>query len=819
MKILSPYEVATRPEYLGIASPSAKATSYPVNASHKPELTFQDLLSMAASLQDLTVSDVAGIIAAAIAIVQVFNPVALPVILLGFLKSSTATLSAVTWSVLARELHSSYWPTILRTDTSATSDVYRPVVVISWLRTGAKILAAVAAVVTPLGLYQDVVPQSPESAQFHYIKDKSLFGEATPPRDANFRFSRTCGGWAPVACPNSYANITTTGNDTTWTVIGDWYDTHVPQYVIDSLQSGLSLMEPSVSSIFDIQSRYLTWSQLDQGGHMVPVDNNSARPVSLFRPISSLIAEGDIQLAEGLVIDLQEGGIGFRNHSAPPWQPYGSKWTEDLLFVQPETQCVDLNITIDYDVAEGYSNGEGGYQNLVLTDRVLCGRSTKFDYANISNLATGCGLVYGVPQRQTPGNPLLFEDPGSYWSIPLYSCTTGIKASIKTVSFKFNGTDDLSGLKVTNITPKAYHNDSSKPLWGVENTGLNLRDAFPLWGLVLPETASQLNLSTLRQEHLWLPGSGELGTFSTLPNGDNLPGMGFYKDVLAGTYDVPGGVHSFDYSGATNYALLKRWGQLSRTAGGTAQILNLVWTDLAANYVLGTRGLTTPSSGDTSIPEISVTFYGSRVRYHVVYGIPAFILLGLTAFVCIFTVGSILVQGSGPQRMRSFLSETSPGRIFTSLDSDSAVFAISPKPSARWIQEEGKRVITVKEQEDEQPTQQKDDAPSQQDRLSDETKYNLLAGAGISEISTQCIYRSESSLGDDVSLFQNEDVDQLTMTALMWNMGRPIRDRRNWMEAEKLPDRTWVGELDGFGNRDTVEILIVTVMFIDGDTG
>jgi hypothetical protein len=243
------------------------------------------------------------------------------------------------------------------------------VVVISWLRTGAKILAAVAAVVTPLGLYQDVVPQSPESAQFHYIKDKSLFGEATPPRDANFRFSRTCGGWAPVACPNSYANITTTGNDTTWTVIGDWYDTHVPQYVIDSLQSGLSLMEPSVSSIFDIQSRYLTWSQLDQGGHMVPVDNNSARPVSLFRPISSLIAEGDIQLAEGLVIDLQEGGIGFRNHSAPPWQPYGSKWTEDLLFVQPETQCVDLNITIDYDVAEGYSNGEGGYQNLVLTDR------------------------------------------------------------------------------------------------------------------------------------------------------------------------------------------------------------------------------------------------------------------------------------------------------------------------------------------------------------------------------------------------------------------------------------------------------------------
>ena len=64
----------------------------------------------------------------------------------------------------------------------------------------------------------------------------------------------------------------------------------------------------------------------------------------------------------------------------------------------------------------------------------------------------------------------MFNDPGSNWSIPLYSYAAGVKATIKTMSFRFNGTDDLSGLKVTEIVPKRYNDDASKPLWGVENS-------------------------------------------------------------------------------------------------------------------------------------------------------------------------------------------------------------------------------------------------------------------------------------------------------------------------------------------------------------
>lgn len=113
----------------------------------------------------------------------------------------------------------------------------------------------------------------------------------------------------------------------------------------------------------------------------------------------------------------------------------------------------------------------------------------------------------------------MFNDPGSNWSIPLYSCASGVKATIKTVSFKFNGSDDLSGLSVTKIQAKEYTENSSKPLWGVENSELPLRDARPLWGLVSSDAASKLGLSTLRKEHLWLPGTGDMGFLTTQAQG------------------------------------------------------------------------------------------------------------------------------------------------------------------------------------------------------------------------------------------------------------------------------------------------------------
>lgn len=72
---------------------------------------------MTVTLQDLSVSDVSGMVAVGIAAskfllividmckssrslsVQIFIPFALPIILLGFFKRSPTTLSASTWSI------------------------------------------------------------------------------------------------------------------------------------------------------------------------------------------------------------------------------------------------------------------------------------------------------------------------------------------------------------------------------------------------------------------------------------------------------------------------------------------------------------------------------------------------------------------------------------------------------------------------------------------------------------------------------------------------------------------------------------------------
>lgn len=271
-------------------------------------------------------------------------------------------------SVVGHALQSSWWPSILSTDSAATRGVPWKIVIITWSTTIIALIVSVASIVTPLGLYQTVIANdNPTPSEFHYIADKGVFHYGTPPRD-NLQFSRLCGWSDPKPCPNSFTNITFFGNET-----GDYYDVHnydssIPQYVMDVFQSGLKTMNKSVSSIFDIQPRYYSWSEINDYKTAMQPDNGSTHPVSSFRQLGSLLMENDYVLIEGLVVDMKKGGIGFRNHSAPPVRPYGSTWSEELLFIEPESHCVDLNLTLDFMLPKYTSQG-WQIHDLVLTDR------------------------------------------------------------------------------------------------------------------------------------------------------------------------------------------------------------------------------------------------------------------------------------------------------------------------------------------------------------------------------------------------------------------------------------------------------------------
>lgn len=295
-----------------------------------------------------------------------------------------------------------------------------------------------------------------------------------------------------------------------------------------------------------------------------------------------------------------------------------------------------------------------------------------------------------------------------------------VKASIKTVSLRFNNTDDLSGLTVMSIKDKMYPDEESKPLWAVENSNMPLKHGSPLWGLVTPEAASQLNLSTIQKDSLYLPGyTGVLS--GALTSHQNLPGADFAAQALGATYET-GQTSSLtgqvDYSGQANLALYRLWQEYARTATTSAKILNLIWTDLAANLVLGTRSLQAgatakhrrdeTSSAELKLPQ--VTTYARRVKYKYPYGIPAFLALALTILSALATAYFTIFGHAKPSTMRSLLQHTSAGRLLSSHNTHGAIstrtdhqgcgeseesFVDLSEPTKKWIKGHGKKEFTL----------------------------------------------------------------------------------------------------------------------------
>ena len=228
------------------------------------------------------------------------------------------------------------------------------------------VLVSVTAVVTPLGLYDAIVPTSAAALEsFSYTADLSPMGYGTPPR-SNLGFSRICGWELYMLCPG--ANFTAIYNQNhTQVYVPDGYNTSVPSTVMDTYNSGLRTMNKSVSSIGDIQWRtYSIEQEIPLPGGFF--NNGSEYLVGGYRQLTSLLLDGTVTLVEGLLVNTVTGGIGFRNHSVPPTSRYGSTWTEDILFVEPKTECVDTNLTLDFPVPSAPVQRQTISYDIVLTD-------------------------------------------------------------------------------------------------------------------------------------------------------------------------------------------------------------------------------------------------------------------------------------------------------------------------------------------------------------------------------------------------------------------------------------------------------------------
>lgn len=311
---------------------------------------------------------------------------------------------------------------------------------------------------------------------------------------------------------------------------------------------------------------------------------------------------------------------------------------------------------------------------LTATLGLLCAGAGNGDFANITNILVFCGLMHGAPQRLNSGSPLVF-DTGSQWSQKLYTCASAVKATVKTVSFNYNGTDGLlSNLAVTDVQDKTYSDEGSMPVWGVENTGNKylMQDLNLIWGLVSPTYENDVNVSTVQQPSLYLPGwinpgFATLGDAESLEGFENLPGSDFAVGALSTSYCVSelctGGI---DYSGNTNMAMWVRWQNLTQSADTASLIPNLIFTDTAASAIVGTKGVLGPgNTADQNVVPIFVTPFVMKIRYHYPFAIPALAAALMLVLITLLALGTACFSGASFARMRLRLQQVSPGRIYT----------------------------------------------------------------------------------------------------------------------------------------------------------
>ncbi|KAE8371417.1 hypothetical protein BDV26DRAFT_276114 [Aspergillus bertholletiae] len=741
---------------------------------------------------ELTVGQVSGIINFGVAIVGITLPLAIAYVLSWKLPEEN---NAVTWSVGTRVLQATTWPSIIGADSTASKRVSWLVFCLGWGITIGHVLVSIAGIITPLGLYDRIKPAAPTSVPFLYVPDRSPYGLGTPPRP-DAPFSRSCGwpGW--VVCPGSngtdaYFLVNKTIHDI---IPNDGtYSSRLPYNLTQIFSSATSGTNSTVSGPFDIQYRQLFPKSMKQ------VDNGEPYIVGSYRVMDSLILHDKIEAIEGLIVDSNRGGVGYRNHTVPANLPTGGRWTEDITWLQPLIECVNTNLSIRFTLNYTDYNGnkveshnvrlkdKGGFSSLPLkgpryniddmqADPDLRTRATQLaffhngmlmwalglaspnisaprnvtsdaeyplvlngsitgDQHNVyrpdsiqipgsnglfinsdfntsnnlwnfeptilacrgvvsqytldpldnSTVGIDCGLLQAAPRRLDGTDPRIY-DAGSEWEQDMYMCASAVQASIKTVEFTFNGSSTLAGLTVSSVKDKMYETQDAQPLWAIEVTGQPDTVTAPLWGLIGDQYTASEDLITIKSERLLLPPAYPLSatvlnakdsmaaSYAPMAAQQGALGESFLGQITTGqTLDLP----IADYTGRFNFALSRRWQQLS--AGGeqgAATILKLIFTDILATATIGSQSPIGLSGSDThhlggTVPsgdkKVRIEPFRRKIEYHIAYAVPAFITLTLWIVVLVVFLIALVVSRFSFSKLQQQLNLSSAGRLYTNL--------------------------------------------------------------------------------------------------------------------------------------------------------
>lgn len=257
---------------------------------------------------------------------------------------------------------------LLRSDSVRPHAVRTPIFLASLAIPLTTVLIAISSVLTPIGLYDVLEVGEQEVGTFSYIRDSSAYFYGTSPR-SGYNFSRQCSfRLNPAPCPFTNGTLIFSMGDSTisWDYPDD-LSMDIPPILRELYSSGTHGIGTTVSNFFDIEWRQLT---MRDGEDAKIVNRGSPFAVNMFRQVDSVALEDSVKLVEGLIVDTQTGGVGFRNHTVPQPADRNVTWQEDILFIEPVTACVDTNLTFDYTESKGnFSFGSNGPIDYRLTDR------------------------------------------------------------------------------------------------------------------------------------------------------------------------------------------------------------------------------------------------------------------------------------------------------------------------------------------------------------------------------------------------------------------------------------------------------------------
>ncbi|KAG8816534.1 hypothetical protein FRC17_000294 [Serendipita sp. 399] len=241
--------------------------------------------------------------------------------------------SAGVWTSLTRRIHWTLWPDLLRSDSTSHAGLHWPLRFIGGLGIFGGVLAVIANVVTPLGLSEGAPSLSRyQNTTAAYVADSSLIGAWTIKGAQNY--GQACGRYNITAhyvpCPG-HSNP---------------HDWNIPASTIDIFNS-------TPFGPFQTQFR-----------QSFQVLNFTVGHKSI---LESQILRDDIFAIEGLIVDLTDApGIGLWNHSLPTLHR-GGTWSQEILWLEPVTTCVNTNLTVDYQLYDIDTRGIIKYYNI--TDR------------------------------------------------------------------------------------------------------------------------------------------------------------------------------------------------------------------------------------------------------------------------------------------------------------------------------------------------------------------------------------------------------------------------------------------------------------------